>query len=285
MKRDRLPINRTTALIFAIMMSFCLSGVWAQEAKKDEAKKDDKAAAQDEVTGWRIKDYRPYISALEDLQKLSREYSENLLKLSVDEYATGLDMLEDMENDVNKIIITNKEKKNLSERWYWQEVDRKNQEARQIAMLKYEAKMKSITYFTRSINHLDEVQFAEVRREPKFINFQIRLFQVYVSTQYDLNNFLPCIPILERYITINDATKKDIWAYRYLASCYAFMEATMGKYRSSSEERSLYYKQKKNQNLLVATEMKYGVDSPEYKSLQESVEMDEKKSERINDFK
>ena len=37
--------------------------------------------------------------------------------------------------------------------------------------------------------------------------------------------------------------------------------------------------------MLQAVELKYGVDSPHYKHLQEIVEKDEKKSERLNEFK
>lgn len=263
----------------------------AKDAKKDTAAKEGAKNApktgEEEVTGWRIKDFKPYLQALKELYKLSREYSDNLLKLAIDEYATGLDILEDMENEVNKLITYNKDKKNLNERWYWQEADRKSQEERQILKLKYESKLKSITYFTRAINHIDAIQFQEVKKDPKYQNFQIRLYQVYVSTQYDIHNLKPCIPILERYITFNEATKKDVWAYKYLTSCYGYMEAVVAKYKGAqaSEEVVLHYKQMKNQYMLQSVELQYGVDSPEYKHLKDTVEQDEKKSEKINDFK
>lgn len=261
---------------------------FAQEAAKDKeapAASKDRAAQEEEITGWRIKDFKPYIQAMRDLQKLSKEYSENILKVAIDEYSTGLDVLEDMENEVNKLTAENKDKKNLNERWHWQEIDRKNQEARQIQKKKYDAKQKAVTYFTRAINHIDEIQFAEVRKDQKFINFQTRLYQVYVSCQYDLHNLKPCIPILERYVLINETTKKDVWAYKYLSSCYGFMETMMTKYQKRNEEQQMHYKQLKNRNMLMAVEMQYGVESPEYKHLQEVVETDEKRTERLNDFK
>ncbi|HDP81157.1 MAG TPA: hypothetical protein ENN21_09995 [Spirochaetes bacterium] len=275
--------------ICALTFAFFLVGPMnAQEAPKKEDKKEEKKTEEkkeEDIGGWRIKDFKPYVKALRDLEKLNKEYSENLLKLAIDEYATGLDILEDMENEINKLTSANKEKKNLNERWYWQEIDRKNQEVRQIAKMKYEAKLKSVTYFTRAINHLDEIQFTEVRKEPRFVNFQTRLFQVYVSSQYDLHNLKPCIPILERYITINEETKKDVWAYKYLTSCYGFMESMLSKYRQGSEDEATRYKMLKNRYMLQAVEIQFGVDSPEYKHLQEVVQLDEKKSERINDFK
>jgi hypothetical protein len=238
-----------------------------------------------EVSGWRIRDFKPYVKAIQELEKLNKEYSENLLKLSIDEYSTGLGILEDMENKVIKMMTANKQKKYLNERFYWQEIDRKNQEQRQIAAKKIEAKMKSVTYLTRAIDYLDQVQSIEIRQEPRYLNFKIRLYQVYVSTQYDLQNFKPCIPILERYITLTDKTAKDIWAYKYMASCYGYMERVLAKYRHASENEINSFKNKKNRSMLQAVELKYGVDSPHYKQMQEIVQEDEKKSERINDFK
>lgn len=270
------------AIVALLALSLCLVANAQQQAPKGDQQKE---AIKEEVTGWRIKDFKPYIKAIQELEKLSKEYSDNLLKLAIDEYSTGIDILEDMDNDVNKLIETNQKNKNLQEQWYWQEIDRREQEKRQIAMMKFEAKTKAVTYFTRAINHMDEITFEEVRKDPKFVNFQIRLYQAYVSTQYDLYNLKPCIPILERYIEINDQTKNDVWAYKYLSSCYGYMEGVLLKYKQGTEQEQLQYKQKKNMYMLRAAELQYGIDSPQYKHLREIVSKDEKKSEKINEFK
>ena len=252
------------------------------ENKETEKKVD---SGEIELTGWRIKDYKPYIQAMKDLEKLSVEYSEIILKLAIDEYSTGIDILEDMENEVIDLIEKNKKKKNLNERWFWQEIDRMNYEKRQLRRKKQEAKMKAVTFFVKSINHLDDLKSRAVKERPEFINFKTRLFQVYISCQYDLHNLQPCIPILERYITINNETRKDVWAYKYLSNCYAYMEASLNKYRNATEEMIMNYKQKKNRSLLQAAEIQYGVESVEYKHLQELISKDEKKSDRLNDFR
>jgi len=280
--------SKAFSLAIAFAVSCILFGAGRLSAQKDEKKSPENIKdefSDIEVTGWRIRDFKPYVKAIQELERLNKEYSENLLKLAIDEYSTGLDILEDMENDVIKLKAANKERKNLSERFYWQEIDRKNQEQRQVAAKKFEAKMKAVTYFTRSINYLDQIQHQEIRQEPRFQNFQTRLFQVYVSTQYDLQNFMPCIPILERYVALSDKNAKDIWAYKYMASCYGYMEKILAKYRHASEDEINNYKTKKNRSMLQAVELKYGIDSPHYKHMQEIVEQDEKKSERINDFK
>lgn len=257
----------------------------AQETKEEETPKEEKTEAPQDLQGWRIRDYKPYVQAMKDISKLSKEYSEIILKLAIDTYSSGLDILEDMESEVIKVQEKNKKKKNLNERWYWQEIDRKNQEARQIRMLKQEAKMKAITYFVLAINHLDDVQSRPVIESPEFINFKKRLYQVFVSTQYDLHNFLACIPILERYILIDNNTRKDIWAYKYITNCYAFMETLLLKSKNISQEKIIYYRQLKNKYLLETAEIQYGVESVEYKHMQEIVSRDEKKTERLNDFR
>lgn len=234
-------------------------------------------------TGWRISDYQPYLSALRDIQKLNREYSENMLKLAIDEYSTGIDILEDMENAVMQFQRDARRQKHLSERWYWQEIDRKNQEQRQIARMKVEAKIKAVTYFTRAINNLDHIQSVEIRQHPDFIEFKSQLYRAYVSCQYDLNNFKPCIVILERYLTLSEENRQDVWAYKYLASAYAYMESVLSRYKGNEGEIARY-RNKKNQSLLQAVEIEHGLDSPHYKQVQQMVEKDERKTGLINFF-
>ncbi len=276
-----------TLAAFFVISCFMIFNLYAQKQDVAEEVKTGKRDKpwETELTGWRVKDFKPYIKAMRDLQKVSLEYSEIILKLAIDEYSTGIDILEDMENEIIRIKQFNKKKKNLNERWYWQEIDRKNQEKRQLRTKKQEAKMKSITYFVKSINHLDEVSSKDVVERKEFMSFKARLFQVYVSTQYDLQNYLPCIPILERYITLTDKTRKDVWAYKYLSNCYAFMESVLTKYKHASEEKIIAFKQKKNKTLLQAAELQYGIDSVEYKHLNEVVGKDEIKNERLNDFR
>ncbi|MBN1501661.1 MAG: hypothetical protein JW982_15995 [Spirochaetes bacterium] len=282
--------NKKNLLSFiTLFLILSAAAVFAQNDAAAPA--DNPALTTDELPsdlgGWRVEDYKPYITALKDLEKLTKEYSDNILNQAVDEYSKGIDILEDMNSEVETTKQFFAKRRNLSERWYWQEIDRKNQEKRQIAKLKYEAKGKAITHFTRAINLMDQVLNIEVIKDQAFINFQISLFQSYVSSQYDIHNLKPCIPILEKYISINETTKKDIWAYRYMASCYGYMEAVLKQYRNNgnAESLSIEFKQKKNKALLTAAELQYGVESTQYKHLKEVVEFDEKKSYQINDFK
>lgn len=275
-------INRL--FIFFAVSIFIFAGANSADIRAQENQIDDQIKQiTPEEAGWRIRDFQSYLSAIQDIQKLNKEYSENMLKLAIDEYSTGIDILEDMENEVVQFQRRTRDQKYLNERWYWQEIDRKNQEQRQIARKKVEAKIKAVTYFTRAINLLDDIQNVEIRQQPGFVNFKSMLYRAYVSSQYDLNNFKPCITILERYITLSEDNSNDVWAYKYLASSYAYVENVLSRSRGSENE-VMRYRNKKNRSLLKAVELEYGIDSPHFKQVQEMVESDERRSKRVNYF-
>lgn len=276
-------ITKKSTILFGIFFicTFFTINAMAQQNQNDPAAAETMQA--DEIAeGWRISDYKPFITALKDLQKLSKEYSDFVLKRAIDEYSKGLDTLDDMQTEIERLRNEYQNKKYLNEQWYWQEIDRKNAQERYLYRIKVEAKTKSITHFTKSINLMDQIKSNELKSNPDFIEFKSKVFRTYVSTQYDLGNMKPCLPILERYVTLSEANRKDIWAHKYLASCYAFMEKVLAKYSKSSEDEIYRYRNKKNESMLTSIELKYGTESAEYKELQRIVQLDEKKSEVIN---
>jgi len=271
--------NKFYVTILILLSTITIFNVYAiaqnKAAPAAAPEKDKHKSLETEVNGWQIKDYLPYIQAMNDISKLSREYSENMLQLAIDEYSAGIDKLEKMEAEIARLEENNKNKINPGEK-RWQSIDRENQEKRQIYRIKQNAKMKSGTYFALSINHLDEIQSKSILESKEFVIFKVRLYQVFVSTQYDLQNFNSCIPVLEKYISLNNDTQKDLWAHKYLANCYAFMESLSQKSRSIPKEDALRYGHLKNKYLLKASEIQYGVESPEYKNMQDIINKYEK---------
>jgi hypothetical protein len=230
-----------------------------------------------EVTGWQIKDYGPYIQAMKDISKMSQDYSENMLKLAIDEYSAGIDRLEKMEAEIYRLEQSNINKKNPGKK-NRHEIELEDREKKQIYRIKQEAKMKSATYFFLSISHTDEIQSKSILESTELLNFRMRLYQVYAAVQYDLQNFSFCIPVLEKYITLNKDKEKNLWAHKYLANCYAFMEALSKKSKSITAEDSARYTSQKNKYLLKAAEIQYGIESPEYKNMQDIISKYEKRS-------
>ncbi len=276
-------IRKCLVFTFAlIVFTITASSLRAEDTTPGDKTTDKETDVKQENEGWKTEDYKPYIKTMQDLEKLSKQYSENRLSLAKDEFAKGLDILKDMVADIEEYKTEAGKKSYLEEKWYWQEVDRKNAQQRYITRLKVEAKTKSVTYFTRAIKNLDEIQSNELRSDPRYIELKAALFRVYVSTQYDLGNLKPCIPVLERYIELSEQTRKDKWAYKYLASCYAFMETILDNSRATPEESVAYYRNRKNQSILKAVELEFGRDSVEYKEMQKVVQRDEKASTVIN---
>ncbi len=250
------------------------------------AAKSNEFSEYEKVQGWRIRDFKPYVRAFSDLELLSDERSLMILQQAKDDYNFGIGILQNMENDIVKFKNASKENKNLEERWYWQVIDRKNREQRVINRKKREAKMKSVTYFTKAIKRLDAIHNNKVRASGDFQDFQGNLFKVYVSTQYDLANFAPCIPILNQYVKIRKENERDIWAHRYLASCYAFQEKALMMSHNSPESEILRFRKLKNDHLLEAAKIKYpDPESPERKQIFQVISEDSINTAPINNYK
>lgn len=259
----------------------------AAPARKDNSKKfGDEFSEYEKIEGWRIRDFKPYTKSFTALERLSDERSLMILQQAKDDYNFGIGVLQNMENDIIRYKNASKENKNLEERWYWQVIDRKNREQRVINRKKRNAKMKSVTYFTKSIQKLDKIQNNKVRASSDFQKFEGNLFKVYVSTQYDLRNFSPCIPILNQYLKIRKENERDIWAHRYLSSCYAFQEKALMLSHNGPESEILRYRKLKNDHLLEAAKIKYpDPDSPERKHIFQIISEDSINTAPINNYK
>ena len=166
------------------------------------------------------------------------------------------------------------EKKRLDEKWYWQKVDRKANEERYIAREKMSAKLAAVTYFTKAINHLDDITNPDLKETDAYKTLLSSVYRSWIMAEYDTQNFPQCIPILELYLEIKE-NEKEYPAHKYLASCYSFEENTLKKYKAGSDDQIQKLKYKKNVHLLRATELKYGKGTVEYKHIVDLVNKDE----------
>ena len=166
------------------------------------------------------------------------------------------------------------EAKRLNEKWYWQVVDRKAQEERQIGRMRRQAKMEAVTYFTRAINYMDEILNPDLREKEPFKRLLSAIYRNWVMYQYDLGNLPQSIPIIELYLEL-DQNEKEYPAHKYLSQCYAFQENMIKRYKMGTEDQMFRFRYKKNVHLLRATELKYGKESAEYKHVVNLVNRDE----------
>lgn len=223
---------------------------------------------------WKNADYRDYNRAFAELHRLSQAFANNKYRLALSAYQSGVNTIIKMRDEVELFRKQSAEAKHLNEKWYWQIVDRKAREERQIRQMKREAKLEAVTYFTRAINHLDEIQNPDLREKPAFKRLLSAVYRNWVMYQFDLGNLPQCIPILELYIEI-DENEKEYPAHKYLAQCYAFQETMIKKYGVGTEDQMFRFRYKKNVHLLRATELKYGKESAEYKHVVNLVNRDE----------
>lgn len=223
---------------------------------------------------WKNPDFVGYNKAFDDLHKLSKAYANNKYRLALSAYQSGMNTILKMRENVEQYKKEQAEKKRLDEKWYWQKIDRKANEERYIQREKMAAKLAAVTYFTKAINHLDEISNPDLREEKAYKTLLSAIYRAWIMAEYDTQNYPQCIPIIELYLEI-DNNEKEYPAHKYLASCYSFEENTLKKYKSGSDDQIQKLKNKKNVHLLRATELKYGKGSVEYKHIVDLVNRDE----------
>jgi hypothetical protein len=245
----------------------------------DEAglSEDDKARKKDIINQeamWKNPDFVGYNKAFEDLHKLSKAFANNKYRLALSAYQSGMNSILKMRENVEQFRKEQAEKKRLDEKWYWQKIDRRANEERYVQREKMAAKLAAVTYFTKAINHLDDIKNADLREEKAYKTLLSSVYRAWIIAEFDTQNYPQCIPILELYLEL-DANEKEYPAHKYLASCYSFEENTMKKYKGGSDDQIQKLKNKKNMHLLRATELKYGKGSIEYKHIVDLVNKDE----------
>jgi len=239
---------------------------------EDERKKKKEVLKQEAI--WKNQDYTGYNKAFEELHKLSKAFANNKYRLALSSYQSGMNTILKMRESVEQYRKEQAEKKRLDEKWYWQKIDRKSNEERYIAREKMSAKLAAVTYFTKAINHLDDITNPDLRETDAYKTLLSSVYRSWIMAEYDTQNYPQCIPILELYLEIKE-NEKEYPAHKYLASCYSFEENTLKKYKAGSDDQIQKLKYKKNVHLLRATELKYGKGTVEYKHIVDLVNKDE----------
>ncbi len=271
-----MAMKKNIALTALLMLSATL--VFAQATTTTTGATSEEEAeklAEEAEAKWHNPDYRPYIASFDELIKLSDAFAQNKLRLALTNYQTGRSIIQKMREDVQRFREESAESKHLNEKWYWQTIDRKNREERIIGMKKRKAKLSSVTYFTRAINHLDEIQNRKIRESEEYKKLTADVYRDWIIQQYDLENIPQTVDLLERYIALDQKYDQEVSPHRFLASAYGFKEAVLLKTGRGTESELLFYKKQKNKHLLKATELKYQKDSPEYEKILEEVNRDE----------
>jgi len=263
-------------IVATLIASATLTGMVMSQ---DNGTGTDTATTQDnkqaEENPWANPDFKSYVKALDELTRLSDEYAQNKLRLALANYQTGVSLIVKMRENVQKFREESEETLHLDEKWYWQTLDRKNSEERLISEQKRAAKLKAVTYFTRAVRHLDEIDNPRIRESDEYKALLANIYRDWAMAQYDLGNIPQIIQVLNRYINLDPKYEQLPEPHKYLASAYGFQEKILAKYGAGTEQDYIYFKKKKNEHLLRATELIYKKDSPEYNRMIEIVNEDE----------
>ncbi|MDH4261411.1 MAG: hypothetical protein OEV78_00020 [Spirochaetia bacterium] len=234
-----------------------------------------KDKSSSEANPWLNPDFKSYVKALDELVKLSDDYAQNKYRLALANYQTGKSLLQKMRENVQRFRQESEETLRLNEKWYWQTMDRKNREEKKINDDKRAAKLKAVTYFTKAVHHLDEIENVKVKESSEYKALLSNIYRDWAMAQYDLGNIPQIIDVLNRYIALDRKYEEIPEPHKYLASAYGYQEAIMLKYGSGSEQELTYFKKMKNKHLLRAAELTYGKDTPEYNKIMETINQDE----------
>jgi tetratricopeptide (TPR) repeat protein len=228
-------------------------------AKTDTASSDTTANKNNSDTNpWLNPDFKSYVKALDELVKLSDDYAQNKYRLALANYQTGKSLMQKMRESVQRFREESEETLRLNEKWYWQTMDRKNHEEKKINEDKRIAKLKAVTYFTRAVRHLDEIENPKVKESAEYKALLSNIYRDWAMAQYDLGNIPQIIDVLNRYISLDRKYEEIAEPHKYLSSAYAFQEKMLVKYGQGSDQDITYFKKMKNKHLLRATEIMYG---------------------------
>ena len=249
----------------------------AQGSAKTETASSDTTENKNapETNLWLNPDFKSYVKALDELVRLSDDYAQNKYRLALANYQTGKSLMQKMREGVQRYREESEETLRLNEKWYWQTMDRKNHEEKKINEDKRTAKLKAVTYFTRAVRHLDEIENPKVKESQEYKALLSNIYRDWAMAQYDLGNIPQIIDVLNRYIALDRKYEEIAEPHKYLSSAYAFQEKILDKYGAGSEQDKTYFKRMKNKHLLRATEIMYGKDTPEYNRIMETVNQDE----------
>ncbi len=230
----------------------------------------DTEIIKDSQQEWR-EDLIPKIfPEIQIIDELDPKKSEKYLKSSKNYYDLAMQILEDLENEKNKL----EEKfKHLPENYEWQRIEKKEKIEKQKRAISLEYFQKAKIYIIKGLKELENIQSEKVKNTEYFINLKSNLLRQFVILQLSLKDISGVIESIEEYFNIKKIHKEEPYPYKILAYCYQILENS-SKNNQTSYDVALRYKKLKFENLLLYVEKKYGRDSNEYKIFKEKIKYD-----------
>ncbi len=218
---------------------------------------------------WEEQDLLPIFPELQVLDDISSKRSLERFRQAQDYYRNALT---EMENGTYRAEQKKNEPVPESLRYDWEKSefhDRLNRESLRILARSRSA---SLGHLIRSMNLMDEIKNPQIADSAEFLEVKSRIYRQYVKIQFQARNLSSCIDILERYMQLRPEHNGESEAHRLLAACYRQQEIIAQRLNNNTSY--LFYKKRKNEELLRFARIRYGDSSNEFQSIQTQVDRD-----------
>lgn len=155
------------------------------------------------------------------------------------------------------------------DKYDWQKKTREIDQDRESKRISLEGRKNSVMELVKGMTALDKIENPEAVTSQVYIDIKASIYREYIKHQLRMKNYNQAMDMIEQYISLGESYKKESEPHKLLAVCYEFNERQAAKYKKESIARK--FKRKKNQELLLYSEIAYGKDSAQYKKIQKRI--------------
>ena len=155
------------------------------------------------------------------------------------------------------------------DKYDWQKKTREIDQDRESKRISLEGRKNSVMELVKGMVALDKIENPSAVTSQVYIDLKASIYREYTKHQLRMKNYNQAMDMIEQYISLGDTYKKESEPHKLLAVCYEFNERQASKYKKDSIARK--FKRKKNQELLLYSELAYGKDSAQYKKIQKRI--------------
>ena len=212
-------------------------GSWGKEADEVEAFQDIKI-----------------IDDLSEENTIARmEEAKNHFNTSLAIYKASEKLIKDKRESASK-------ESKPQDKYDWQKKTREIDQDRESKRISLEGRKNSVMELVKGMTALDKIENPEAVTSQVYIDIKASIYREYIKHQLRMKNYNQAMDMIEQYISE---------PHKLLAVCYEFNERQAAKYKKESIARK--FKRKKNQELLLYSEIAYGKDSAQYKKIQKRI--------------
>ncbi|MCB1142897.1 MAG: hypothetical protein H7A24_15340 [Leptospiraceae bacterium] len=217
-------------------------GSWGKEADEVDAFQDIKIIddLSEENTIARMEEARNHFNT----SLASYKSSEKLIK----------DKKEARENEIRP-----------QDKYEWQVKAREMEYEREYKRISLEGRKNSVMELVKGMTAMDKIENPNAVTSQVYIDLKASIYREYIKHQLRMKNYNQAMDMIEQYLNLGDSFKRESEPHKLLAICYEFNERQASKYKKEYIARK--FRRKKNQELLLYSELAYGKDSNQYKRI------------------